>query len=462
MVGSYCWWKDAVSDKSVLFISVALAFYALTTPCPHTLGFVQIAVALCLGASVFFSKPSLILYGMAIDNRNTYRLMAGSAQMAAMLFFITALFGALIRLNDELTLWMLGRDILPYFFIVLPLLFFNMGQATANRLTATIPLAVSFVGIIYSFRFINSVLEQAGSIPLYLGDQIKAYSCGCVQYRVSRDAYCFPFDPAVQFSAVYLVLRAVNQISLVNKRSLITGSMLIILAAPPIMAMCLLLNRAMLGLLAIALVIYCARSMKRILSAIVVIATLTIAMVTAGTLITVTTNTSAVESNSDEVKLDATSTVKKDTTTIQYALLQKQKLMGFNNKTGELISLYQDLSQNSFNLIFGLGWGGSFYSPAVGQVASFTHSLLTYAVLKVGLFGLFLMLVYWAWFGHTYFKIGKEFRHKIAAELYAVNCVILISLFFQPTYKTPTYGVLLLLVLAACIAANKRDSHDVG
>lgn len=461
MVDSYGWWKDTVSDKSALFISVALAFYALTTPCPHTLGFVQIAVALCLGASVFFSKPSLILNGVGLDNRNNYRLMAGSAQMAAMLFFITALFGALIRLNGELTLWMLGRDILPYFFVILPLLFLNMGESTANRLTAIIPLVVSFVGIIYSFRFINSVLEQAGSIPLYLGDQIKAYSCGCVQYRISRDAYCFPFDPSVQFSAVYLVLRAVNEISF-NKRSLITGAMLIILAAAPIMAMCLLLNRAMLGLLAIALVIYCARSMKRFLAAIVVIVTLTIAMVTAGALITVKTNVSAVESNSDEVKSDTRSGVKKDATTIQNALLQKQKLMGFNNKTGELISLYQDLSQNSPNLIFGLGWGGRFYSPAVGQVASFTHSLLTYAVLKAGLFGLFLMLVYWAWFGHTYLKIGKKFRHELAAELYAVNCVILISLFFQPTYKTPTYGVLLLFVLAACISANKRGLHDVG
>lgn len=455
MVNINVCWKDAVSDKISFCIAVALVLYALTTPCPHTLGLTQLVVALCLAASVFFVKPRLIFGAQPIGNKNTYAVMGGLAQMAAIMFFITAMCGALIRMSGELTLWMLGRDILPYFFLVLPLLFLNMGKETASRLTAIIPLAVSFVGIVYSLRFISSVLEQAGSIPLYLGDQIKAYSCGCLQYRVSRDAYCFPFDPAVQFSAVYLVLRAVNEISLANKSSLFKGSMLIILGVSPVMAMCLLLNRAMLGLLVIALVFYCARSMKRFLAAIVVASALTVVMVSAATIITISSNTTST------VTQDTTAAVKEDATTLQNALLQKQKLMGFNNKTGELISLYQNLSQNSSSLIFGLGWGGRFYSPAVGQIASFTHSLLSYAVLKAGLLGLFLMVVYGVWFGHTYFKIGKESRHKFAAELYAVNCVVLISLFFQPTYKTPTYGVLLLFILAVYIAVNKRESNDV-
>lgn len=462
MLGYFRWLQILVYDKSSIFIVLGLLFYALTTPCPHKLGLIQVAVALCLAASVIASKPRWILSRDALRDNSAYLFLGGTAQFAAIIFFIIAVFGAVSHLDSGLTLWMLGRDILPYFFLILPLLFTNIGHGTARRLTIVIPIIVSFVGVVYSLKFIGSVLNQAGSIPHYLGDQINAYTCNCVQYRVSRDAYCFPFDPAVQFSAVFLMLRAVKQIASANKRAVLQGVVIAILSALPIMAISLLLNRAMLGLICVALVVYCATSRRRIFAAIVVASVLTITILAVGTLITVTPDevSTVTQEEVSTVTQDEVPAVAPNSASLSDALLEKQKLLGFNNKAGELISLFQDLSKSSWSLVFGLGWGGQFYSPAVGQVASFTHSLISYAVLKAGFLGLLLLGIYLLWIACTYFKIKRPFRRIFSPELYAINCVILISLLFQPTYKTPTYGVLLLFVLAAYISTSNRDVHD--
>lgn len=461
MVGYFRWRQILLYDKSSIFMVLGLLFYALTTPCPHTLGLIQVAVALCLAASVIASNPRLIYGSDALSGNSAFLLLGSGAQFAAIIFFLIAIFGAVSRIDSGLTLWMLGRDILPYFFLILPLLFTNIKHETARRLTIVIPIIVTFVGIVYSLKFIGSVLNQAGSIPHYLADQINAYTCNCVQYRVSRDAYCFPFDPAVQFSAIFLVLRAVKLIASASRRPVLQGVVIAMLSALPIMALSLLLNRAMLGLICVSIIVYCARSIRRIFAAIVVVGILTITVLIVGTLNTVMQDeVSTVIQEEISTVVPNSVSAPPNSASLSSAILQKQKILGFNNKTGELISLYQDLSKSTWRLIFGLGWGGQFYSPAVGQVASFTHSLISYAVLKSGFIGLVLLGIYLLWIFCTYFKIKKAFRRIFAPELYAINSVIFISLLFQPTYKTPTYGALILFILAAYISTSNRDVTD--
>ena len=212
------------------------------------------------------------------------------------------------------------------------------------------------------------------------------------------------------------------------------------LCTPPIMAVALLLNRGVLGLTCVALAIFCARSLRRAFAAAVYAVLLSCVILISASLI--------------RVKPESLTIAKPEAALWANVFFEKQQVAGLNNKTAEWISLYRDLSKSSSSFIFGLGWGGQFDNPAVGQVASFTHSLISYALLKAGLLGVGLLCVYLTWVICTYFRIDKLARQIYAPELYAVNCVVLISLFLQPTYKTPTYGVLLLLMLAVSLSTT--------
>lgn len=64
-----------------------------------------------------------------------------------------------------------------------------------------------------------------------------------------------------------------------------------------------------------------------------------------------------------------------------------------NNRYYEATAiLTEDFIKN--NLIFGMGLGYKYFNPAFGDYISFTHSILLYFVLKIGLFGCFLLTIF--------------------------------------------------------------------
>ena len=87
-------------------------------------------------------------------------------------------------------------------------------------------------------------------------------------------------------------------------------------------------------------------------------------------------------------------------------LSQKTDLVGVNMRFEELKAVWAAVSDNPFTVAFGLGWGGSFSSPAVADIrVGFTHSLLTGMLLKTGIVGVALTGVYIAGLIRLLFKV---------------------------------------------------------
>jgi O-antigen ligase len=103
-------------------------------------------------------------------------------------------------------------------------------------------------------------------------------------------------------------------------------------------------------------------------------------------------------------------------------------------------------------LLFGCGWGMTFENPAVGNLSvNYTHSLFSALLLKTGLVGVGLTLLY----------IGALVRR--AWPVWARNPVLMLALLaplgigflLYASYKCLGFGLLLILL------ANQRPAENV-
>lgn len=140
------------------------------------------------------------------------------------------------------------------------------------------------------------------------------------------------------------------------------------------------------------------------------------------------------------------------------ALARKTQLVGFNQRFEEWAAVWSTISHNPLNLIFGMGWGASFSSPAVADIeVRYTHSLLSSMLLKTGLMGVCLCL------GYLYLLlIGfvGAFRQNIILWL-AFICPLLIDIFLYASYKSLDFGLLLLLISLFSYFSGEQSERDM-
>lgn len=122
----------------------------------------------------------------------------------------------------------------------------------------------------------------------------------------------------------------------------------------------------------------------------------------------------------------------------------KTALVGVNARSEELVAVWALLAGHPFAAFFGIGWGGQFDSPAVGGMAvTYTHSLLSYMLLKTGLLGLGLTLQVLA---GCAFSLTRYIRQDPIIVL-ALGWAIVIPVVFYASYKSLDFGLVLLLAL---------------
>jgi hypothetical protein len=135
-------------------------------------------------------------------------------------------------------------------------------------------------------------------------------------------------------------------------------------------------------------------------------------------------------------------------------LEHKTAIYGVNKRGMEMQAVWNTISGSPATLWFGLGWGGTFESPAVGGVRiNYTHSFLSGMLLKTGVIGAGLMLVYVSGFFASVIKLLK--RDLVLAL--AIAGPLLIDAILYASYKWLDFG-LLLLVIAACAAQLHRSA----
>lgn len=120
----------------------------------------------------------------------------------------------------------------------------------------------------------------------------------------------------------------------------------------------------------------------------------------------------------------------------------KTGLVGLNMRLEELSAAWAELAGHPLKMMFGSGWGASFESPAVGGVrVNFTHSLLSSALLKMGIFGLGLVGLY-------IYGLGRALLPYLQTRpvlVLALAGPIAIDTILYAAFKSLDFGLVLLL-----------------
>ncbi len=132
----------------------------------------------------------------------------------------------------------------------------------------------------------------------------------------------------------------------------------------------------------------------------------------------------------------------------------KTALVGVNARWDEVKAVHDHVGGQWASALFGVGWGGQFNSPAVGGWSvPYTHSLLTYMLLKTG----------WLGVGVTILALAVCYRallrHPSLAAL-ALFWAISIPTFLYASYKSLDFGLALVLALSLprVIESAKKSS----
>lgn len=129
-------------------------------------------------------------------------------------------------------------------------------------------------------------------------------------------------------------------------------------------------------------------------------------------------------------------------------IAEKSEAVGLNRRGDELAAVWDAVAAQPWTLALGLGWGGTFASPAVGGLSvNFTHSLLSSALLKTGLVGLTLTVAYIGALGAWCARLVR-----VAPVLgLALAMPLLIDTLLYASYKSFDFGLTLALIPAACL-----------
>ena len=128
-------------------------------------------------------------------------------------------------------------------------------------------------------------------------------------------------------------------------------------------------------------------------------------------------------------------------------MFHKQLTYGTNGKIEEAIAVYERITTNIFTMILGIGWGGTFWNPIVSGYTRLTHSFITFLVLKTGMIGIGMILLYFIFIlRNSIAEIKKMVPFDFAIVIAAV-VTLAGGILFQPTYKMLGYTMVLLLIV---------------
>jgi len=143
-------------------------------------------------------------------------------------------------------------------------------------------------------------------------------------------------------------------------------------------------------------------------------------------------------------------------------MIEKTSVHGINGKVYELLRIIEVMSGSVGNLLFGIGWGGVYYNEVLNGDVRFTHSIITFILLKTGVLGFMIFFVYIIWFMDKLIKTSVfcyKYKKEWLPVCFYMYTVLLISL-FQPIYKTLSFGLSMMFILFIFHAFNVNKKHS--
>lgn len=408
----------------VLVIAFSYVWIVLGSPVPQYVSYVEFGVGVGLTAGALLLAVPLLRQG-----KFDITLSVG---LACTLYLTTIpLLVGFLRGN---ALADMPRDVLPLLFITaLPLLVVshNWGKRRES-VRKTLVVSLLFVGLVGSAQFFWGVHKHYGGIASFVSASKASFGGGAVEiskgelasridsgaWRSQAAIYFKNYDPAALFTAVYLACYGLANLLLRRGRTLVslgalTGGFVIVYG---LMALGL---RAYVGAFALAFLLFSAYLMfarsVSIKSAVAV-----------GVFVAL-----SVTCMRDVFEL----------------LLLKQMAVGANGKLAEFHGVLLAVLSRPYVSLFGIGWGGLFANPILLDLPTrFTHSLVSFYLLKGGFIGLGVLIVFLvSLWGRARGSgmFGSTDRFMI---ILACAAPLMIGVFFQPIYKMLSYGMVLTLL----------------
>jgi hypothetical protein len=371
----------------------AVAIYAFAgSPSPDHPGLPEVLIALLLITAAGF--PAIM--NMFLFKDRTWRQAAGQIFLLYGLLIILPL--SVMYGNDAS---LIARDLPAFLFLLLPLLCGDIFQKRPEYANIFIWIFV-FLGLMFALR---SLFETSLFNRSLVED--------------SRELYYFANSPAVLFAAVIPAGLAIDKyLRTLSFRSVVLLGLSAGATLLPLMSMAVTLQRASIAWVIVSLGIFMlmgfGRTPYRALFLLILVFIAALPFFTYGL-------------------------------NVLEMLTHKTAIYGVNKRGMEMEAVWREISASGSPL-FGLGWGGTFESPAVGDMRiNYTHSFVSGMLLKSGIIGAMLACLYISGFFVSVLRIlsARPVPGMALAGPLAIDAILYAS------YKWLDFGLLLLLISAA-------------
>jgi hypothetical protein len=384
-----------LSWRTASFFMGVLVYAGGGSPTPDRIGLIEIVIALLLLPAVTIPPIS--------------RLPAGAALLMLYGLSIPLITGAASG-HDPLIIL---RDLIPFLFLFLPVFFLPVLKSRFDALA----FVVTAAGFIFAARSLFPYHEVVSYPQLWLN-------------QPPADLLYLANSPEVLFAALMMI--GTGGLLIWSRRSMVWGSCLVVAASVPILSMAVMMQRAGLGCVVLACVIWAALGLWLRPGRMLPVAGLTLCLI-----------------------LPILPLIEM----LAGSLAYKTELVGLNSRAQEWETVMDMTGRSFWSILFGLGWGTSFENPAVGHLTvNYTHSLISALFLKTGIVGVGL-------FGFYLWIIIKQAVPDLCRRpilMIALAAPLGIGLLLYASYKSLGFGLILLLLgssgeRAENLEKNRKD-----
>jgi hypothetical protein len=409
----------ALSFKNIIFLLICGLFGFFSTPTPDSITIIEISIAFLL---VVFISPiniinSIYSFSSKIYNGSWFALIVFI--LLINLTFIGFFNGVYFRENG---IYDFVRDFIPILYLLIPFFLFsnieNSDELERDNLIKLVCIGLLIISMGYIYQFISgdNFNINAIGVSLILGDSLD---------NIMQ-------DPSITFGLMYsfgMMIYFLDNKKLFNASLFIVPQLLILT--------CLFASvlRAPIGLFIMLSLFFITKmlvSKKKYM------------ILMSGSLLIpflIVSNLDIIES-------------------LFSLIVDKNDSVGLSGRDTEIMTVISSI-ENSYDLIFGFGLGATL--PDIHSYGSvrYTHNFFVFILMKFGLLGLitFCIVVYKS---INVFIISILFSNTNTRNFITMTATVaplIISLFFEPMYKSLSFGLVILLITIIGVDHVKRIPH---
>ncbi|HYH22144.1 MAG TPA: hypothetical protein VD995_26345 [Azospirillum sp.] len=395
-------------------LAAAVVLYGfLSWPAPPEVRVVEVTIAALLAATAGVARPWAVVSGQVLHRPDTRPWETVAALALAALLWPPLARGLALGAAPADVL----RDVVPLFYLFLPVLLVPVLRRAGPRAVTALAAALALAGVLFALRWWRQV----------------DWGFGAVGTRAMTDgARYFLNAPSVLFAGIALPAAALGLAARGGVWRWGLAMLLLVPAALCLGALAGAVHRMALGLAVLAFAAMGAWWLRRrpwLVLGCAGMAAVLLLPLPDGSL-------------SGAVHLVA----------------EKSRLTGANARVEEAMAVLEQVGGSPLSLLIGDGWGALIANPAVGGWrVSYTHTLLSYALMKAGLLGFAALLAYLM--GLVPAALALLRGNPLLA--WAVLPPLAMALGLHTSFKYLDCGLLLtLLVLAADMGEGKPS--DTG